>query len=36
MKTMEKLMENMSLENNPNTREKADFTPRNKRIPIVP
>jgi hypothetical protein len=27
MKTMEKLMENMSLENNPNTREKADFTP---------
>lgn len=36
MKTMEKLMERMSLDNKPNTREQADFPPRNQRRPAVP
>jgi hypothetical protein len=35
MKTMEKLMENMSLDNNPNTREKVDVPPRNQRRPTI-
>jgi len=36
IKTMEKLMERMSLDNKPNTREQADFPPRNQRRPTVP
>jgi hypothetical protein len=35
MNTMEKLMERMSLDNNPNTREQADVPPRNQRRPVV-
>jgi hypothetical protein len=35
MKTMEKLMERMSLDNKPNTRERVDVPPRNQRIPEV-
>jgi hypothetical protein len=36
MKTMEKIMERMSLDNNPNTKEQVDVPPRNQRRPIVP
>jgi hypothetical protein len=36
MKTMEKLMERMSLDNKPNTREQADVPPRNQRRPTIP
>jgi hypothetical protein len=36
MKTMEKLMERMSLDNKPNTREQVDVPPRNQRRPTVP
>jgi hypothetical protein len=36
MNTMEKRMERMSLDNNPNTREQDDVPPRNKRRPTVP
>jgi hypothetical protein len=35
-KTINKLMEMISLDNNPNTREKVDFPPRNQRRPAVP
>jgi hypothetical protein len=36
MKTMEKLMEMMYLDNKPNTREQADVPPRNQRRLVVP
>jgi hypothetical protein len=36
MKTMEKIMEMFSLDNNPNTREQVDVPPRNQRRPAVP
>jgi hypothetical protein len=36
MKTMEKLMERMSLDNNPNTKEQAHVPPKNQRRPIIP
>jgi hypothetical protein len=36
MKTMEKRMERMSLENKPNTRLQVDVPPRNQRRPAVP
>ena len=36
MKTMEKLMEMMSLDNNPNTKKQADVPPKNQRRPVVP
>jgi hypothetical protein len=36
MKTMEKLIERMSLDNKNNTREQVDVPPRNQRRPAVP
>jgi hypothetical protein len=36
MKTMEKMMERMVLDNNLNTREQVDGPPRNQRRPTIP